>query len=479
MRVCLTNPCWRDNGRVGIRAGCRVPNMVGEGEHTFMPFPFSLAYAMSVLEELGVEAMILDAIAEEIDEREYYDRVAAFEPDLIVNEMATASYHVDLAAATKLKQLTSARIAVCGPHASALPEEVLENGCIDFVLRGEIEQTLGELVAALREDRPLDEIAGLALRHPDGSVVCGTRREPIEDLDRLPHPHRSTLPLARYRVAGYPPPVLYMYASRGCPYKCTYCLWPQTMYGSGSYRVREPRAVVDEIEQAQDRHGPFASVYFDDDTFNLGKRRMLELARELTARSWKIPWGCNARADQFDEESLGRLAEAGLFNIRIGIESGDPRILERSKKQLDLAAIPRCIDLAHRAGVKVHVTFTVGLSGESWDSVERTVRFARSIRPDSVAFTITTPFPGTEYYDEVVRKGYMTASDWCEFNVVTSSVCRTASMTAEEVARAEKYLMRKVCYSPSYLARRLRYITSGKELLALVRKGAKVLFRRW
>lgn len=479
MRVCLTNPCWRENGRRGIRAGCRVPNLLGEGEHTFMPFPFTLAYGMSALEGRGVEAMILDAIAEEIDEEEYFRRVAEFGPDLVVNEMATASCHVDLAVAARVKEQTGARIAMCGPHPSALPGEVLANDCVDFVLIGEIDASLPELVQAMETGGPMDGIPGVAYRGADGAVRIGPKRELVEELDDLPHPHRASLPLQRYRVAGYPPPVLYMYASRGCPYRCTYCLWPQTMYGSGSYRVRNPRSVVDEIEEAERAFGPFRSIYFDDDTFNLGKRRMLELAMELESRSLALPWGCNARADQFDDESMRRLAAAGLFNIRIGVESGDPEILKRAKKNLELDSVRSCIEMAHRAGVKVHVTFTVGLSGESWDSVERTVRFARSIRPDSVAFTITTPFPGTEYYDEVVREGYLETKDWSRFNVVTSSVIRTDHLSAEEVTRAEKYLMRKVYYSPAYLMRRLRYITSGREMLALARKGARVLFRRW
>jgi radical SAM superfamily enzyme YgiQ (UPF0313 family) len=176
---------------------------------------------------------------------------------------------------------------------------------------------------------------------------------------------------------------------------------------------------------------------------------------------------------------MRRLAGAGLFNIRIGVESGDPEVLKRARKDLDLDAVRRCIEMARLHDVKVHVTFTVGLAGESWTSVKRTVRFARSIRPDSVAFTITTPFPGTEYWEEVVREGHLMTRDWAEFNVVSSSVIRTAHLSAEEITRAEKYLMRKVYYSPSYLLRRLRYVASGGELLALARKGARVLLHRW
>ena len=479
MRICITNPCWREGDRKGIRAGCRMPNIIVDGQSTFVPFPFMLAYATAVLEAAGVEVMLLDAIAEDLDEETYFQRVCAFAPDLVINEMATASYSVDVAVARRLKELTGARIAVCGPHPSATPTQVLEQSCIDFVLVGEIEATVPALVQALETGSPLADVAGLAFRTQEGQVVVNPRRELIADLDALPYPHRATLPMQRYCVAGYPSPVLYMYASRGCPYKCNYCLWPQTMYQSGNYRRRQPETIVEEIEFAQRTHGPFKSIYFDDDTFNFGREHLLRFAELLASRPWRLAWGCNARADQFDEELMTRLAAVGLFNIRIGVESGDPEILRRAQKQLDLDSIQRCIDMAHRVGVKVHVTFTIGLSGESWESVKRTVAFAKSISPDSIGFTITTPFPGTAYYDEAVEKGYLSTLDWNEFNAVTHSVLRTEHLSVEEITRAEKWAMKQVYSSPAYLLRRFKYAISGRELLAVLRKGSRLVLGRY
>jgi len=475
MRVSLTNPSWREEGRRGIRSGCRVPNIMGERDFTFIPFPFPLAYAAAVLEANGTPVMIVDAVGEDLVETEYLRRVASFAPDLIVNETSTASFENDNRLAANLKRQTGARIALCGPHATGDPRGVLRDSGVDFVLLGEFEQTLSELVRALDLSAPLSEIKGLAYRNANGEVVVNDRRPLLADLDGLPWPHRETLPLSSYRVGGYPPPVMYMYASRGCPYQCTFCLWPQTMYKSGSYRVRDLSCVVKEIENIQDRYGPFRSIYYDDDTFNIDRRRMKELCRLLRHKPWRIPFGCNARADLFDEEMLMELSEVGLFNIRVGVESGDPAIQKRIKKNLDLGTVRRCIDGAHRAGVKVHVTFTIGLSGESWDSVERTVDFAKSIEPDSMAFTITTPFPGTEYYDEVVRDGLLTTSEWGRFNVVSSAVIRTEAMSAEEITQAERYVMRKVYYSPAFLVRRLKYATTLDELFALARKGVKLI----
>jgi len=479
MRVCLSNPRWRDGAKKGIRAACRVPNMAGANELTFMPFPFWLAYAAAVLERDGHDVIVVDAIGEDMEEDEYYRRVVSFKPDLIVNEMAAGSYDIDLQIAAKLKEMTGAPIAMCGPHPTAIPKEVLGNKCVDYVLLGEMEQTLQELVKALRDGTSVEGMDGLAWRGADGAPVVGKRRALLEDLDTLPYPHRETLPLKNYRVGGYPTPTMYMYATRGCPYKCTFCLWPQTMYKLGSYRMRHPRAVLDEVEYVEKRWGPFKSIYFDDDTFNLGHARMIAFADDLKKRPWRIPFGCNARTDHFTDEMMERLADVGLFNIRVGVESGDPEVLKRTKKDLDLATVPRCIEMAHRHGVKVHVTFTIGLSGESQESIQKTIDFAKTITPDSVAFTITTPFPGTAYYDEVVKNGFLVNKNWNDFNVIKSSVVRTETMTADQVTAAEKQVMRKVYFSPSYLIRRFRYAMNLRELTALARKGSKLLVGRY
>jgi len=438
-----------------------------------------LAYAAAVLEKSGHDVLFIDAIGEDIDEASYLKRVFAFSPDLILNEMATASHAIDLATAKKLKESTGAKLAVCGPHPSAIATQVLENACVDFVLIGEIEGTIPDLVRALERGASFEDVKGLAFRAQDGTIVVNPRRDLIANLDELPYPHRATLPMQRYCVAGYPSPVLFMYASRGCPYRCNYCLWPQTMYAGGNHRRRQPENVVAEIEMAQEKFGPFKSIYFDDDTFNVGRKHLLRLADLLASRPWRLPWGCNARADHFDEGLMERLASVGLFNIRIGVESGDPDILQRAGKQLDLARVEQCIEMARRNGVKVHVTFTIGLAGESWESVKRTVAFAKSITPDSIAFTITTPFPGTAYYDELLEMGYLDTVDWNRFNAVTHSVLRTEHLTAEEVTQAEKWAMRQVYFSPSYLLRRYRYAISGKELLALMRKGSRLVLGRY
>jgi anaerobic magnesium-protoporphyrin IX monomethyl ester cyclase len=479
MKVCLTNPPWTETGRSGIRSGSRVPNIISGMEHTFIPFPFPLAYTASYLESKGLEVLLIDGIAGEISRDEYFRRIADFKPDLIINEISTASYYADLGWIRALRAECGARIAVCGTHPSALPGETLAD-CpdIDAVIVGEMEETALELSRELGRPESWAKIDGLAFRSASGVPAVNKRRKLIADIDALPYPRRSGLPMDKYCVAGFAPTALFMYASRGCPYLCNFCLWPQTIYGRGSVRLRKPAAVVEEIRSVMSSEGPFNSIYFDDDTFNIGRERMFEFADAMKTLPAPVPWGCNARPDLFDREILTALKAAGLFSIRIGIESGDPEVLNRVRKNLDLNDVRRCIDLAHDCGIAVHASYTIGLSGESWESVKKTVAFAKSISPDSVAFTVTSPYPGTAYHDEVAAQGFIETRDWSKYNGIDHAVFRTTSLSAEEIVEAEKYVMRKVYYTPSYVLRRFRYASNLGEIATLARKGLRLFFQR-
>lgn len=479
MRVLVTNPPWHQNGRKGIRAGCRIPVLLNPGQTSFLPFPFILAYTTSQLERVdGLEVRILDAIGEDLDEATYLDRVEAFAPELVIAEMSTASYYIDLELARRLKARTGARIAMSGPHVTALPAETMgECAAIDYVMLGEIEQTAVELAERLRDGVAVGGMLGLGWRDGD-EVVVEPRRPLLRDLDTLAWPHRATLPNDRYLVPGVPQPAIVTFASRGCPYRCNYCLWPQTIYEPGSYRTRDPAAVVEEIVETDKRFGPFQSICFDDDTFNIGKARVMAIADELERRKVRLPFSAQCRADRFDdEETIRRLAKAGLRLIRIGVESGDAEVLRRAKRNFELGSVERTVRWARRQGVLVHMYVNIGLPGESTETVDKTIEFVRATAPDSVSFTTTTPYPGTTYYDEVVERGYLEAKSWEDFNVVHTACIRTEHLTAEELTREEQRAMRAVYRSPRLMMRRLQVASSPRELLALAKKGARVLAR--
>jgi radical SAM superfamily enzyme YgiQ (UPF0313 family) len=478
MRVCLVNPPWEDNGRWGIRAGCRFPNLMPRKHNSYVPFPFLLAYTGAYLESSGVDVLLIDGVAERCDTPSFLARIRLFSPDLVVAETASTSLAHDLELLSQVKsENPSAHVTLYGPHVSVLPQDALISPAVDSVALGEPEHTIRELVESLGQGKGLERILGLAYREADGAIRFNPRRPLIQDLDSLPYPKRAELPMERYSVPGFPSPVVFMYASRGCPHRCTFCLWPQTIFEKGNYRPRAPERIVEEMAHVLDEFPSTRSVFFDDDTFNIGRDRLIRFADELDRRKIRIPWGMNARADHWDRELLERLAATGLFTLRLGIESGDQAVLDTCGKALNLEDARNNLHLAHEVGIRNHVSFMIGLAAETPDSVEKTIRFAKSIPADSVQFSVAVPFPGTDYHRYVEAQGFLVTRDYRLYSGSDNAVMRTEAMSAEEIRHAIVHARRRVYFSPRFIARRLRYVRDPRDLLAIVRKVTRLLVR--
>lgn len=438
MKVFLGNAPWQKDGQQGVRAGSRWPHWL-EPNSPYMPFPFYLAYATSVLEQAGHEVKIVDAIADSLSLDEFVQEALHFKPDLIVLETSTPSFDADLEAALRLKKDTKALMTFSGPHVSVFQDTVLkENPEIDFILVGEYEYTLRDLVDALKNKTPLSEVLGLIYRDNSGKPVANPRRPTIDNVDELPWPAYQQLPLLKYNddFAGLlPRPNVQMWASRGCPFRCNFCLWPQVVYANNKYRPRDPVKVVDEMEWLIKNYG-FKAVYFDDDTFDLGKERVIKLCQEIKKRGITVPWSAMARADTLDGEMLQAMADAGLVAIKYGVESGVQELVNGCGKNLNLDKVTEIVHLTKKAGIKVHLTFTFGLTGETHETIQKTIDYAMELDPDSLQYSIITPFPGTRYYDELKQKGYLFAASWSDFDGNRSSVIRTEALTSDDLINA-------------------------------------------
>ncbi|MDI6783303.1 MAG: radical SAM protein [bacterium] len=439
MKVFLGNAPWFTKGQPGVRAGSRWPHRLPPGS-PYMPFPFYLAYATSVLEKAGYQVKLVDGIALHQSDREFIAEGKSFQPKVILLETATPTIDLDLEISHKLKSSCGHSIPVIltGPHASVFPEEILEqNPQIDFILIGEYEYTLLELVQKLAQQEPVESVAGLVYRGKNKEIIRTPRRPLIENIDELPWPAYQHLPMLNYNddFGVLPKPMVQMWASRGCPFLCNFCLWPQVMYGNNRYRIRDPVKVVEEMEWLIKTYG-FKAVYFDDDTFDLGKQRILQFCSELTRHGIKIPWAAMARADTLDQEMLNAMANAGLIAIKYGVESGVQELVDRCGKRLDLNKVVETVNRTKSAGIKVHLTFTFGLEGETKETIQQTIDFALALDPDSVQFSIITPFPGTKYYDELKEKGFLYATQWSDFDGNRSAVIRTEHLTTEDLISA-------------------------------------------
>lgn len=440
MRVILLNLPWQENGRLGVRAGSRWPfssKPEKDGHIHYIPFPFFLAYATSFLKKEGKEVKLIDAIAEEMDEQKVIEKIQSCNPELLIIESSTPSFFNDISIIRIIHQkLSDCQIALCGSHSSIFPEQILSQyNFINYILLGEYEYTLLNLVNHLEDNLSLESILGLAYCE-DTKIKINNSRPTIENLDDLPWPEREDVPIYKYNdgFAGLPTPNVQMWTSRGCPFQCIFCLWPQTIYKEHRYRKRNPIDVVNEMEYLI-RKFDFKAVYFDDDLFNIDRYHVLSICEEIEKRGIKIPWAVMARADLMDEELLESMSCAGLYAIKYGVETANQSILDFCKEDMDLDKVYRTIKITKELGIKVHLAFCLGLPGETKQTIQETLRFIHRAHPDSLQFSFATPFPGTEYFQYLERKGHLLSKDWSDFDGNYKCIVRTQELTDKDLER--------------------------------------------
>ena len=440
MKIFLGNGPWYREGAYGVRAGSRWPHFE-ENCSRYLPFPFYLAYATSILENDGHTCRLVDGVAERISEEHFLQRIFESRPDLVVLEVSTASIDTDMRQASQAKtRCPNARVVFCGPHLEMYEPEFFERqNVVDFVLQGEYEYILRDLVKALDSGTDLSTVLGLGYRDDSGKGQINPRAEIIRDLDSLPWPSRKQLPMMNYydQPGGIPEPTLQIWGSRGCPFKCIFCAWPQIMYGNNVYRTRNPIDVVDEIEAMKKEYG-FRSVYFDDDTFNIGKKRLLALCEEIRKRDLNLPWAAMARADTSDRETLRAMKDAGLMAIKYGVESASQELVDKAQKGLDLQRVEETVRITRELGIHQHLTFSFGLPGETWETVNKTIRFSKRLDPETVQFSIMTPFPGSNFFHQMRDAGMLVSEDFSKYDGSSTAVIRTEALSPEDLQQALK-----------------------------------------
>lgn len=474
MKVLLANPPWLRPGWYGVRAGSRWPHME-RAESPYMPFPFLLGYAAAVLEDDGVEVEVIDACAERMDRAEFLKRFEAAKPDVFMAEISTPSFQDDMETFQGIRDLGfEGPILAAGIHKPMFDPAFFDrNDLVDGVLVGEYELTMREF---LRQGcAPTEPIDGLIWNTPEGPLDGG-RKPSQEGLDAFPHPARHLFPMDRYHdlPGGIPSPSVQLWASRGCSFTCSFCAWPQILYGDHAYRVRDANAVADEVLALQEQG--YASVYFDDDTFNLGKRRTADIARAFQERGVNMPWAFMGRADTCDPKQYEELVKSGLQAVKYGVESADTARLKQIGKNLDIEKVRESIRVVKSLGIKVHLTFMFGLPGETLETMQRTLDLAYELDPDSAQFTVATPFPGSRLHKELTEQGRLDGISMSDLDGYRTGVVSTEALEAEQIVSFVHGIHRRweTRPRPAGVAPKIPLVEiggSGVSVALLVRRG--------
>jgi hopanoid biosynthesis associated radical SAM protein HpnJ len=324
--------------------------------------------------------------------------------ELIVMHTSTPSFASDIKAAEALKALNpDLKIGMIGAQVAVEPEASLQaSPAIDFVARNEFDFTIKEVA----EGRELSRVAGLSWRRPDGSIVTNEDRAVLENMDELPFVtpiYKRDLVIENYFGGYLLHPYISFYTGRGCKSRCTFCLWPQTI-GGHRYRTRSVGHVVDELIWARKAFPQVKEFFFDDDTLTDNIPRVETLAREIGKLG--IVWSCNAKAN-VPRNTLKVLKDNGLRLLVVGYESGNQKILHNIKKGMRVDWAKRFTRDCHELGITVHGTFILGLPGETKETIEETMRFAREINPHTIQVSLAAPYPGTFLYKQALENGWL------------------------------------------------------------------------
>jgi len=318
---------------------------------------------------------------------------------------STVGLESDVKLIRKIKEVNPGmKIAFVGPTGHIKPDETLNASAdIDFVTRGEFDHSVVEYA----HGKPLSEILGVSYRK-DGKIVHNALRTQLhtEELDALPFAtdiYKRDLEIERYNVPFLLHPYVSFYTTRGCPALCTFCMWPQTISGH-AWRTRSTENVAREVKQTIEHFPQMKEIFFDDDTFNIRKDRVLDLCTKF--KPLKFQWSSTARVHS-DYDTVKAMADGGARLFIVGFESGDAQILKNIKKGATVEMGRAFMKNCRKVGIKVHGDFIIGLPGETKDTIQKTIDYAKELDCETIQVSLAHAMPGTELHDTMAAQGFL------------------------------------------------------------------------
>jgi hopanoid biosynthesis associated radical SAM protein HpnJ len=371
--------------------------------------------------------------------------------ELIVLHTSTPSFKSDVMTAERIKDINpKAKVGFIGAKVAVEPEKsLMASRAIDFVARNEFDFTCKDVA----DEHTFADIKGISYRSNEGVIVHNEDREVLENMDALPWVtpvYKRDLDVQKYFGGYLKHPYLSFYTGRGCKSRCTFCLWPQTV-GGHRYRVRSIENVVGEVKWAKENFPEVKEIFFDDDTLTDNLPRVEALAKELGKLG--IVWSCNAKAN-VPRKTLEVLKDNGLRLLLVGYESGNQKILHNIKKGLLVEVARRFSKDCHDLGIVVHGTFILGLPGETKETIQETLNFAKEVNPHTLQVSLAAPYPGTFLYKQAKENGWLYNE---EIDLLTGEGTQIAPLdyphlSHTEIFKSVEEFYRKFYFRPSKIA---------------------------
>jgi len=439
--------------------------------------PTTLMYMMAVLEKEGHNTTIIDSQAEGLSLQTIKRKIAENKPEVIVIPTSTMSFVEDVQVLRELKAISNSKILAFGSHVTFMPKVSVSKSKsgIDYIVMKEPEYIIRDFANALRDKKDVTKIKGLGYLKKDKAII----NQPypfIANLNEMPIPSRKVIKhLAYFNPLIKKLPWTTAITSRGCPGRCTFCTSP-SFYGN-TWRTRDAQSVFDEMLYLK-KEG-FNEIFFRDETFTTDKKRVIELCNIIIKNKLDITWLCSARVNTVDKEMMVVMKKAGCHMLRFGVESGVQTILDNINKGIQAKMTVKIFKEAREVGMETHAHVMLGCTGETQKTAQKTIEFAKKLKPTTVTFGAFTPYPGTPLFDKVkLQAPEIEDGTACDLTRVHSTgyyskyIC---DLTDKEVGKLVHAAYKAFYLRPSYILRTLLRIRSLTELRRVISAGLEVL----
>ena len=457
MKVLFLNPPFHNR----FSRESRSPAVAKSGT---LYYPKWLGYAAGVAIKEGHDVLLLDAPAKEVDTKYVEDLIESKGIKALVCDTSTHSILNDLKVVEQIQnKFPDLPIIMVGRHVSSMTDLTFAQApFLKYVAIREYEYTVRDWLEAINAGADMSSVLGLVWRDAKGDIIRNEKRPAIVDLDELPmvsEVYKRFLNVRDYYYGHSLWPLVVFDTSRGCPYKCTFCVYPQTFSGH-TMRYRSVNNVADEFDFVAREFPEVKTIMLEDDTFIIDKKRTLKLADELILRGNKIPFDSNCRADvKADVEFFKTLKKAGARLFCVGFESGDDEVLKHMKKNLKLSVAEKFMENCRESGIMVHGCFMVGNLNETQETMGQTLSMAKKLMPDTAQFFPIMVYPGTAAYEEAKQKGYLSTEDfskWLTEDGLHQSVVNLPNVTFKELVEFCDKARREFYTNPKYLMYKAR-----------------------
>lgn len=451
-------------------------------------WPFWLAHGTGALEMAGHEVLFLDCPAEGINEHDMLQMLLEFNPKLTVIDTSTPSIYSDLRVASMIRSyLPESFVLLVGTHASALPHKCLRLAPqVDAIAVGEYDSSIVDVAEKLECGGDLSGIPGLCLNLRGEFLDTGTR-EMIEDLDSLPFladVYRKHLKPENYFFAAARFPSVMTITSRGCPYKCSFCVWPQVMHRE-KYRIRSAEHVAEEFGLFREYFPRVQEIVIEDDTFSIDSKRVEEVSEVLIKNGNSVPWTANVRAN-LSLEAMRKMKAAGCRLIIVGYESGSQDVLNAISKGTTVDQNMEFAERAKKAGLLVHGCFMAGNPGETAGTLEKTFQMSLKLSPDTAQFFPIMAYPGTRLYRQYSREGKLRTRNfdlWVTEDGLHNCVVDLPGLSSETLVEWCNEARKRFYLRPKYLLYKIvqtvrHPLTEGRRTFRAFGTFRKHLFKK-